>query len=88
MNKNYGSESDLTLTSLYSRPAKVILLLVSFDGQVLEVLVADAQLVDSLQHLRQGALLVPQQLAGQLLKDQRDVVQDHLKTTRGEHSIF
>jgi len=67
----------LTLTSLYSRPAKVILLLVSFNGQVLEVLVADAQLVDSLQHLRQGALLVPQQLAGQLLQDQRNVVQDH-----------
>ena len=62
-------------------------MLVSFDGQVLEVLVADAQLVDSLQHLRQGALLVPQQLAGQLLKDQRDVVQDNLKKSNVNHSI-
>ena len=54
-------------------------MLVPLNGQVLEVLVADAQLVDGLQHLRQRALLVPQELAGQLLQDQRDVVQDHLK---------
>lgn len=67
----------LTLPRLYGCPAEVILLLVPLDGEVLEVLVTDAKLVDSLQHLRQRALLISQQLAGQLLKNQRNVVQDN-----------
>jgi len=43
----------------------------------MNVLVREAELVDSLENLTEGGLFVSQELAGQLLQDQRDVVQDH-----------
>jgi len=80
------AEQILTLSSLHSSSSKVILLLVALDRKILEVLVADAQLVHGLQYFSQGALLIPQKLAGQLLKNQRNVVQDHRVMRRNSPS--
>lgn len=66
----------LALSGFQKCPGEVVLHLVSFDCQVLEILVCDAQLVDSLQHLGESALLVPEEAGGKPLQHQGDVVKD------------
>ena len=56
----YLRQQILALPGLNGRSGQVILHLVTLNSQVLEILVGDAELMDSLQYLFQCTLLIPE----------------------------